>query len=250
MLWKLLKNARTRPGSSATAQPLQAPPVWLGGRSQLCPFCLCLPCHRASPCRAESGPGLHAQKKGIVSAPLHPCQSWEQSCIITRRGFSQREPGQTREAHTIAAFAETLSQLYAVPRSSFGVYSLGCSSFLSQQPTHPQLPSFPLPLKGWWSFKHLSELQWEPLKTGFPLLASNLSTNNGFSCWWLTYFFQGLQIAPAYRLAKQLLSLLNLEHRHGLGRVSQHRINLFLFDKSKSINISSCRGKKAFIDEL
>lgn len=80
-------------------------------------------------------------EKGAVSASLHPCQSWERSCrrdcIITRRSFSQREPGQTREAHTIAAFAETLSQVCAVPCSSFGVYSLGCSS---RTPTAPLLP--------------------------------------------------------------------------------------------------------------
>lgn len=36
-----------------------------------------------------------------------------------------------KEANTIAAFIETLLQVYIVPSSSFDVYSLLCSSFLS-----------------------------------------------------------------------------------------------------------------------
>lgn len=87
-------------------------------------------------------------------------------------------------------------------------------------------------------------------KSAFPLLGSKFVHKQNLSWWWLTFFFHSLQSAPSDRLTKQLLSLLNLEHRHDLERVAQHRIYFFLFDKSMSISISSSRGEKAFTDEL
>lgn len=50
--------------------------------------------------------------------------------VLSQEGVL-REPGCMKEANTIAAFAETLLKVYIVPSSSFDVYSLHCSSFLS-----------------------------------------------------------------------------------------------------------------------
>lgn len=131
--------------------PSGSPCLSGGGDPSFAPSLCASPGPRASPCSPESSPDLKAQKEELFLLLQPPCQSWEwawrRGCITTRSCFSPREPGQMKEAHTIAALAETVTSLCCSLQQLWRLFSW--LQLLSLSATHTRTaPLLPPPTEG------------------------------------------------------------------------------------------------------